>query len=58
MFTTIVAVHLAYPYLALDKVSGSETYQDAETFVQLIEVAGTSNEVKTIFKTRFSDERN
>ena len=29
--------HLAYPGLALDKVSGTDPDQDAEFFVQLIE---------------------
>ena len=29
--------HLAYPDLALDKFSGTDPFQDAEAFVQLIE---------------------
>ena len=29
--------HLAYPDLAIEKISGTDPYQDAESFVQLIE---------------------
>ena len=29
--------HLAYPDLAIDKFSGTDPYQDAESFIQLIE---------------------
>ena len=29
--------HLAYPDLAIDKFSGTDTDQDAESFIQLIE---------------------
>ena len=34
---TIAAAHLAYPDLAVDKISGTDSDQDAETFIQLIE---------------------
>ena len=33
----MAATHLAYPDLALDMFSGTDHYQDAETFIQLIE---------------------
>ena len=33
----MAATHLAYPDLALDKFSGTEPDQDAESFIQLIE---------------------
>ena len=33
----MAATHLAYPDLALDKFSGTDPDQDAETFRQLIE---------------------
>ena len=34
---TMAAVHLAYPDLAVDKFSGTDADQDAESFIQLIE---------------------
>ena len=33
----MAATHLAYPDLALDKFSGTDPDQDAESFIQLIE---------------------
>ena len=33
----MAAAHLAYPDLAVDKISGTDPDQDAETFLQLIE---------------------
>ena len=33
----MAATHLAYPDLALDKFSGTDADQDAESFIQLIE---------------------
>ena len=33
----MAAAHLAYPDLALDKFSGTDPDQDAESFIQLIE---------------------
>ena len=37
IFITIAAAHLAYPDLAVDKFSGANADQDAESFIQLIE---------------------
>ena len=34
---TMAAAHLAYPDLAVDKFSGTDPDQDAESFIQLIE---------------------
>ena len=34
---TMAAAHLAYPELAVDKISGTDPDQDAESFIQLIE---------------------
>ena len=34
---TMAAAHLAYPDLAVDKFSGTDLDQDAESFIQLIE---------------------
>ena len=34
---TMANTHLAYPDLAIDKFSGTDPDQDAETFIQLIE---------------------
>ena len=33
----MAATHLAYPDIALDKYSGTDPDQDAESFIQLIE---------------------
>ena len=55
---TIAAVHLAYPYLASDKFCGTQTDQDAESFIQLIKAATTWNETKTNFISSFSHGRN
>ena len=45
MAPTMANTHLAYPDLAIDKVSGTDPDQDAESFVELIER-------KTIFALR------
>ena len=37
IISTMAAAHLAYPDLAVDKFSGRDPDQDAETFIQLIE---------------------
>ena len=37
IFITMAAAHLAYPDLAVDKFSGTDLDQDAESFTQLIE---------------------
>ena len=37
IFITMAAAHLAYPDLAVDKFSGTDPNQDAESFIQLIE---------------------
>ena len=55
IFTTITAVHLAYPYVASEKFSGTQLDQDVESFLQLIEAANLWNEMKTNFITRFSE---
>ena len=57
IFITITALHLAYPYVASEKFSGTQPDQDAESFLQLIEAATLWNEIKTNFNTRFSEGR-
>ena len=39
----MVATHLAYPDLAIDKISGTNPDQDAESFVQIIEIGTRVN---------------
>ena len=36
-FITMAAAHLAYPDLAVDQFSGTDSDQDAESFIQIIE---------------------
>ena len=57
IFITKITLHLAYPYVASEKFSGTEPDQDAESFLQLLEAATLWNEIKTNFITRFSQIR-
>ena len=37
MISTLANVHLAYPDLAIDKLSGTDPNQEVESFIQLTE---------------------
>ena len=57
IFLTITALHLAYPYVASEKLSGTEPDQDFQSFLQLIVFATLWNEIKLNFNIRFSEGR-